>query len=407
MAAAPSPPATLLSSAAAPPAASTVSAASISLPLATATSVCPTSSSTTSAAASSTILPVATLTIATLTIAATILLPSLLLLPLRPRARRHRASATTVQAAWRGHATRSALCDLRRVCDELRRQPGEHLDVAMGSVGDDYCAVLVRPGLMDVCMRFDDGSFDIRWYLRDHMAMLARAALVVQSGLRRWLIRRCLLPAATLIEQIALAREMCRTPVDPARALIPIDLYLRPVEGGLSWVYCDRDTRFDVVDALALLRPRPVRAAGRASSAAQRARQNDAFTTEERDWRRWRRTTLAWHEVTEVRGRLYRPRGDGRYDKRRFEAALESSAAAPSPRAMALAEWLRAGRDEALFAPTWDVWWSDYAESQGFDDFVVGAFEDFDDHVMLGYEDESVGESDVTWSGDDEPGSGF
>ena len=38
-----------------------------------------------------------------------------------------------------------------------------------------------------------------------------------------------------------------------------------------------------------------------------------------------------------------------------------------------------------------------YAESQGFDDFVVGAFEDFDDFVMLGYEDESV-------SGDDEPG---
>ena len=31
-------------------------------------------------------------------------------------------------------------------------------------------------------------------------------------------------------------------------------------------------------------------------------------------------------------------------------------------------------------------------------------FEDFDDHVMLGYEDESVRESDVTWSGDDEPG---
>ena len=219
----------------------------------------------------------------------------------------------------------------------------------------------------------------------------------MQSGLRRWLIRRCLLPAATLIEQIALAREMCRTPVDPARALVPIDLYLRPVEGGLSWVYCDRDTRFDVVDALALLRPRPVRAAGRASSAAQRARQNDAFTREERDWRRWRRTTLTWHEVTEVRGRLYRPRGDGRYDKRRFEAALASRPAAPSPRAMALAEWLRAGRDESLFAPSWDVWWSDYAESQGFDDFVVGAFEDFDDHVMLGYEDESV-------SGDDEPG---
>jgi hypothetical protein len=57
---------------------------------------------------------------------------------------------------------------------------------------------------------------------------------------------------------------------------------------------------------------------------------------------------------------------------------------------------LRAGRDEALFAPSWDVWWSD-PESQVFDDFVVGAFEDFDDHMMLGYEDEGI-------SGDDEPG---
>lgn len=69
---------------------------------------------------------------------------------------------------------------------------------------------------------------------------------------------------------------------------------------------------------------------------------------------------------------------------------------------MALAKWLRAGRDEAQFARTWDVWWGDYAESQGFN-VVVGAFEDFDDHVMLGYEDESVGESDATWSDDDEP----
>ena len=55
-----------------------------------------------------------------------------------------------------------------------------------------------------------------------------------------------------------------------------------------------------------------------------------------RDWRRWRRTTLAWHEVAEARGQLYRPRGDGRYDKGRYEAALESRATAPSPRAMAL-----------------------------------------------------------------------
>ena len=42
-----------------------------------------------------------------------------------------------------------------------------------------------------------------------------------------------------------------------------------------------------------------------------------------RDWRRWRRTTLAWHAVDEIGGRLYRPRRSG-YDKRRYEAALET-----------------------------------------------------------------------------------
>jgi hypothetical protein len=47
---------------------------------------------------------------------------------------------------------------------------------------------------------------------------------------------------------------------------------------------------------------------------------------------------------------------------------------------MALAAWWRAGRDEALFAPSWDVWWSDYAESKGFNDVVVGVY----DHMPLG-----------------------
>ena len=54
----------------------------------------------------------------------------------------------------------------------------------------------------------------------------------------------------------------------------------------------------------------------------------------------------------------------GTYDKGRYEAALESRATAPSPRAMALAARWRAGRDEALFAPAWDVWWSEHAETQ-------------------------------------------
>jgi hypothetical protein len=322
------------------------------------------------------------------------------------RHRRYWAGAAAVQAAWRGRAARSALRDLHHICNQLRREPGDPPDICLGGGPTvDYCAGLVRPGLMDVYSRMDDEYIDIRGRQRNHRAELAGAALVMQSSFRGRLVRRCLLPATTLVSQILLSREMCRTPVDPASAVMadpaPAHLYLRRVEGGLSWVYCDRDTSFALVDALALLRPRPVRAGGRASNAAQRARQHAAFEKDMRDWRRWRRTTLAWHEVAEARGRLYRPRGDGRYDKGRYEAALESRATAPSPRAMALAAWRRAGRDEALFAPSWDVWWSDYAESKGFNDVVVGVYDDFDDHVPLGSEDESFGGCDA-WSDEDE-----
>ena len=42
-------------------------------------------------------------------------------------------------------------------------------------------------------------------------------------------------------------------PCSVGRPRAPAHLYLRCVEGGLSWVYCDRDTRFALVDALALL----------------------------------------------------------------------------------------------------------------------------------------------------------
>ena len=54
-----------------------------------------------------------------------------------------------------------------------------------------------------------------------------------------------------------------------------------------------------------------------ASNAAQRAHQHAAFEKDMRDWRRWRRTTLACHEVAEVGGRLFHPRGDGRYVRQR------------------------------------------------------------------------------------------
>ena len=330
-------------------------------------------------------------------LAAAALLPPLVVL--RLRFRRHWAGATTVQAAWRGHAARSALRDLHCACDQLRRELGEPMQVSLVGAYNDFYAGLVRPGNMDVYSRLDDEYIDIRGMLRDHMATLAYAALIVQSSLRRLLVRRCLLPAATLVRQIALSREMGRTPIDPGRAITPADLYLRYVEGGTSWVYCDRDTRFDVVDALALLRPHPVPVACRASNAAQRARQRDAFDRELRGWRRWRRTTLKWHEVTEVGGRLYRPRHSGPGKQRHQTDMLSRAvASAPSPRGMALADWLRAGRDEALFAPTWDVWCESY--DGDFDTFVFGAYEDFDDYVL--FDAEGEGEFNCERSDDDE-----
>ena len=73
---------------------------------------------------------------------------------------------------------------------------------------------------------------------------------------------------------------------------------------------------------------------------------------------------------------------------------------------MALAEWRQAGRDEALFSPTWDtwdVWWSDYAlgPTASATSIIVGAYADFDDHVLVCSDVEGVGESDE-WSGGDD-----
>ena len=88
------------------------------------------------------------------------------------------------------------------------------------------------------------------------------------------------------------------------------------------------------------------------------------------------------HEVAEARGRLYRSRGDGRYDTCRAvrgRPGIACHGAFAQSYGLGCA-WWRAGRDEALFAPSWDVWWSDYAESKGFNDVVVGVY----DHMPLG-----------------------
>ena len=115
------------------------------------------------------------------------------------RLRRCRAGATAVQAAWRGRAARSALRDLHHVCDQLRRELGDPPDTSLGGGPTvDYCAGLVRPGLMGVYSRMDDEYFDIRGRQRDHRAELASAALVMQSSLRGRLVSRDLVTTRKL-----------------------------------------------------------------------------------------------------------------------------------------------------------------------------------------------------------------
>ena len=100
---------------------------------------------------------------------------------------------------------------------------------------------------MDAYSRDEECYIDVRGLLDLHRASLTSAACAIQSYVRRWFVLRSLLPAATLRRWCTL-HPLPGWPHDPARPLSPSNLYLHPVEGGMSWAYCDRLTKFPVAD---------------------------------------------------------------------------------------------------------------------------------------------------------------
>ena len=243
------------------------------------------------------------------------------------------------------------------MCDKLRCAPGEPLCITFEPFSDFRVGVVGPGQTMDVYFTVDERYLDIRVFLRCHMAELADAATVLQSAARMRLVRHCLLPDDVLAVQIALASELGRLDIDSSRHLVPANLYLHPVEGNASWVYCDRATGLDVVDPLTLLRPRPTLLTLHASSATKRRRQLAAYESELCNWDRWR-VTLSWSGVTYFHGRLYRPR-QSPAARDRFEAAMATRDEMLADAALeqdARRQWLQAGRDEASFAHSWAAW---------------------------------------------------
>ena len=164
---------------------------------------------------------------------------------------------------------------------------------------------------MDAYSRDEECYIDVRGLLDLHRASLTSAACAIQSYVRRWFVLRSLLPAATLRRWCTL-HPLPGWPHDPARPLSPSNLYLHPVEGGMSWAYCDRFTKFPVADALSpSTRPYPARLAKRAASHSQRQRQEAALAHDMQAWHAERRLAHAVG-LEQLRGadgvlRLYRP----------------------------------------------------------------------------------------------------
>ena len=306
-----------------------------------------------------------------------ITLPSLLLRHLLTNPRRPTAAAavTAIQAAHRGRQARRALRDVRSVCHTLCHALGEPPQVALGSHDFGCCGLgVVGPGQrMDAYSRDEECYIDVRGLLDLHRASLTSAACAIQSYVRRWFVLRSLLPAATLRRWCTL-HPLPGWPHDPARPLSPSNLYLHPVEGGMSWAYCDRFTKFPVADALSpSTRPYPARLAKRAASHSQRQRQEAALARDMQAWHAERRLAHAVG-LEQLRGadgvlRLYRPlhthydrRGDRNeymqdHERRRWDAAL----AAKLPdgrltREQALAAWLAERLDEGGFDSAWRAW---------------------------------------------------
>jgi hypothetical protein len=89
----------------------------------------------------------------------------------------------------------------------------------------------------------DLGAWDLQEFLELEMHAPARRLQACARGL---LVRRCLLPRCVL--QHAVATDVLAS----LHHLSVPDLYLRPSALRLSWLYCDRRTRFIIADALHL-----------------------------------------------------------------------------------------------------------------------------------------------------------
>ena len=92
---------------------------------------------------------------------------------------RRRAATATIQAACRGHATRSALRDLLGACDELRHD-GFH-DLTWDDF-DGYHEAMLGHDFEDECAgelgaRSDDGDGDLSYLSSDDAACLTDPAL--------------------------------------------------------------------------------------------------------------------------------------------------------------------------------------------------------------------------------------
>ena len=82
--------------------------------------------------------------------------------------------------------------------------------------------------------------------LHDEAEEILAPARLLQACARGLLVRRCLLPPCVLHRELTRACKGCLLGL----TVSPLDLYLRPVASCLSFVYCEKRTRFVIVDAL-------------------------------------------------------------------------------------------------------------------------------------------------------------
>ena len=124
------------------------------------------------------------------------------LLLCRSRARLALVTATTTQAAVRGWLARRALHDVLTIGRTLDRLPGEHL--CMDGFTDMFrLGVVGPPCRMDAYFAADQEYIDLRTHLAETVEELTASVCKLQASVRRWFVRRCLLPSQCLWGEIA------------------------------------------------------------------------------------------------------------------------------------------------------------------------------------------------------------